>query len=392
MQKASFAIILSVVIVILAIWLFKTVKTYQSDLCLKLSYNNYLEEFMTKDGRIMDPERGNITTSEGQSYMLLRSVAMGNKKTFDLVYKWTKDNLQRKDSLFAWLWGENRNGEYKILDYNSASDSDVDIAFSLLAAYRKWKDSKYLEEALPIINSIWNNETKRIGNYLVLMPGVIQTNAPQIEINPSYFSPYAFKFFQKYDENHDWSYVTDSSYYYLNQVMSKTKTGLPPNWFLIKDGQIVLEDSDRSDFSYDAIRVFQRAYLDYIRTGDKRDLPILEKSKFFIGKWIMGTKGTMGTESREFYTNYKKNGELRDKDKFVGSIAILVPVISLYDSKIAAEIYKKEVDPYFANSKYWEKKQDYYAKNLLWFGCYFYHKDSKEYKDMHKRRIKDYEK
>lgn len=36
---------------------------------------------------------------------------------------------------------------------------------------------------------------------------------------------------------------------------AKTKTGLPPNWFLIEDRKIVFEDNERSDFSYDAIRV-----------------------------------------------------------------------------------------------------------------------------------------
>jgi len=382
MQKNKLIILLliTIIIVILAL-LLKDGKTNESSKCLRKSYDTYLEKFMTKDGRIMDPDRKNITTSEGQSYILMRSVAMENRKTFDLVYKWTKDNLQRKDNLFAWLWGENKDGEYKSLDNNSASDADTDIAFSLLVAYHKWKDDKYLKEALPIIDSIWDKETKRIGQYLILMPGVVQATSAKIEINPSYFSTYAYRFFQKYDDKHDWNELIDSSYYYLNQAMSKTQTGLPPNWFLIENGQIVLENSERSDFSYDAIRVFQRAYLDYVRTGDKRDLAILEKSKFFIEKW---------NENKEFYTNYKANGELRDKAKFIGSIAILVPVISIYDSKVASEIYKTEVEPYFKNDKYWEAKHDYYAKNLLWFGCYFYHKNSKEYKDMHKRRIKDY--
>jgi len=385
MEKNKLIILLFAAIIVVIFTLsLKDGKTNESESCLRKSYDTYLEKFMTKDGRIMDPDRKNITTSEGQSYMLMRSVAMGNKKTFDIVYKWTKDNLQRKDNLFAWLWGENKDGEYKSLDSNSASDADTDIAFSLLVAYQKWKDDKYLKEALPIINSIWDNETKRIGEYLVLMPGVIQATSSKIEVNPSYFSPYAYRFFQKYDDKHDWNCLIDSSYYYLNQVMAKTKTGLPPNWFLIEDGQIVLENSERSDFSYDAVRVFQRAYLDYLRTGDKRDLPVLEKSKFFINKW------EAGKEHKDFYTNYKSNGELRDKDKFIGSIAILVPVISLYDRDVAAEIYKIEVEPYFKNDKYWEAKHDYYAKNLLWFGCYFYHKDSKEYKDMHKRRIKEY--
>ncbi|MFA7657875.1 MAG: glycosyl hydrolase family 8 [Candidatus Gastranaerophilaceae bacterium] len=357
--------------------------TQNSDFCLKKSYEFYKNEFMSQDGRIMDPEKNNITTSEGQSYMLLRTVVMNDPKTFNLVYKWTKNNLQRKDGLFSWLWGKSQSGKYGVLDYNSASDADVDIAFSLCLAYEKWGKEQYLQEAVPIIQSIWNNETRRFGQYLVLMPGVGQTSSKKVELNPSYFSPYAFRFFQKYDELHDWNYLIDSSYYYIMAASSKTKTGLPPNWFLLENGQIVLEDSPRSDFSYDAVRVFKNVYMDYIRTGEKRALPILAKSKFFIAKW---------KESKSFYTNYKSDGMLRDNSQFIGSIVTLIPPISVYDGKVAIEIYDSEVEPYFSNKKNWTGRHDYYGKNLLWFGCHFYNKKSKEYKEMQKisKKVTDY--
>lgn len=370
----------------------------ESDFCLKKSYHLYKKNFMSMDGRIMDPDRDNITTSEGQSYMLLRCIVMGDKKTFDLVYKWTKNNLQREDRLFAWLWGKNQSGEYKILDDNTASDADADIALALILAYEKWGNSHYLEDAKPIINSIWNNETKRVGDYLILMPGVKQALSEKIEVNPSYFTPNAYRYFQKYDELHDWNCMIDSSYYYLGAAMSKTSTGLPPNWFLIKQiqngvqdneegvvqndrqkrGQIILEKSERSDFSYDAVRVFARVYFDYVRNGEERALPILEKSNFFIDQW---------KKDKTFYVNYQANGHLRNKDKFVGAMSILIPVISMYDPKIASEMYEKEAGPSLRNKQYWEGKQDYYGKNLAWYGCYMYKKDSIEYKEMEKSHI-----
>lgn len=364
MIKAN--IILLFAIIFIFVFSFKACGEQKYNFCLKKSYDLYKNAFMTKDGRIMDPEKNNITTSEGQSYIMLRSLAIGDQKTFDLTYKWTKNNLQREDKLFAWLWGKNKNGEYKIIDNNSASDADVDIAFALILAYETWGEKKYLQEAMPIIKSIWNNETKQIGQYTVLMPGVNQTSSEKVEINPSYFSPYAFRFFQKYDNANNWNALIDSSYDYLTQVTSVTSTGLPPDWFLINNGQIFLEDSPRSDFSYDAIRVFIRVYLDYIKTGEKRALPILEKSKFFIDKW-----GENEGQSQNFYVNYKANGQLRDKDEFIGSIAILLPVISMYDPKFAAETYEKKVKP-LQNEEYWKQKKDYYAKNLLWFGCYLW--------------------
>lgn len=360
---------------------FRADSNQEYDFCLRKSYQYYKLSFMSKDGRIMDPDKNNITTSEGQSYIMLRSLAIGDKATFDLAYKWTKDNLQRKDKLFAWLWGKDKDGEYKILDNNSAADADVDIAFALILAYEKWGQYHYLVEAVPIAQSIWDNETKKVGEYLVLMPGAQQTLNEIIEVNPSYFSPYAFRFFQKYDDLHDWNCLIDSSYHYLMEDSSKTKTKLPSNWFYIENGEVLLDDSEKSDFSYDAVRCFVRVYLDYLRTGEKRALPFLEKSKFFATHW---------KSSGKFYTNYKSNGELRNYIEYLGSIAIITPVISMYEPDTASEIYKLKLDKYFNDPTYWELKKDYYGKNLAWFGCYLYNKKSREYKSMHNRRIIDY--
>lgn len=331
-------------------------------------YELYKRDYMSKDGRIMDPKINNSTTSEGQAYMLMRSVASDDKQTFDLVYKWTEEHLKRQDNLFSWLWGMNTHGKNGIIDDNSASDADVDIAFALIIAYQNWHDDKYLIEAKKIISSIWNYEIKNIDGYNILMPGVIQACCKdKIEINPSYFSPYAFKLFQMYDKTNDWNSLVESSYYFLEKSMDKTATGLPPNWFLVQGNQIILEDSARSDFSYDAVRVFPRYYLDYIATGDKRTLAILQKSAFFISKW---------KEDGKLFVNYRSNGELRDKDRFIGSIAVLVPAISLSDKMVAFDIYTKEVLPYINNPTYWSIVPDYYGKNLLWFGCYLYGLDN----------------
>lgn len=379
MVKVNLIILL--IIILLSASSFIACGKQKEGFCLNQSYESYKRNFMTDDGRIIDYDKNNITTSEGQSYIMLRSVIMDDKPTFDLTYKWAKNNLQRPDYLFSWLWGENKNGEYKVLDENTAADADVDIAFALILAYEKWNQTQYLQDAQDIINSIWNNETRRIGSYLVLMPGVNQNKDEKIEINPSYFAPYEFRFFQKYDDLHDWNSLIDSSYYYLNQAMAKTETHLPPNWFSIENGQIVLANSERSDFSYDAVRVFLRIYVDYVRTGEKRALPILEKSKFFADKW---------RESKKFYTNYKANGELRDRVEFIGSITILNPVIEKYSPEIAAEIYKTKLEPAFNNPSYWEGKSGYYDKNLSWFGCYFYNRNSDEYRNMNKYKIKGY--
>lgn len=341
------------------------------DYCLDKSYSYYTRTFVSPEGRVMDPQRGDITTSEGQSYIMFRAVVHNDRKTFDRTYKWTKKNLQQGDKLFAWLWSKDKHGKYKVMDRNSATDADINIAFSLIDAYERWKDKRYLDEALPIVNSIWRYETRKVDGKRVLMPGLVQARSDRIEVNPSYFHPYAFRFFAKYDNRHDWIKIIDSSYYYVMEASSKTKTGLPPNWFLIENGKVVMEDGERSDFSYDAVRVFKKYYWDYVRTGDKRDLKVLSKAKFFIKKW---------NESGMLYTNYTKDGELRDYNEFVGGIAVLVLPISIYDPATASEIFNSKVKPYLYDRANWQVRKDYYGKNLLWYGCRLYFKDSDESK------------
>lgn len=353
-----------VIIFVLLVLFIINIPSSSKEFSLNESYEFYKEYYMTKDGRIMDPQKNHITTSEGQSYMMLKSFLMNDRQTFDLVYAWSKNNLQRKDGLFSWLWGESPSGDYKILDTNSASDADVDIAFALILAYEKWNDEKYLNNAKALIGSIWTNETRIINGDRILMAGAVQACCEKVEINPSYFSPYAFKLFQKYDPNNNWNAVVDSSYYLLDLASSKSLVGLPPDWFLLQNNQIILENN-RSNFSYDAIRVFPRIFLDYKMTGDKRALPILAKSEVFIDQW---------KNSKTIYTNYSPNGKIHNNEKFIGSIALLIPVINMYDEKIALEIYNNELRPYLKDKNYWDNKKEYYGQNLLWFGYYLYKK------------------
>ncbi|MDD3593360.1 MAG: glycosyl hydrolase family 8 [Candidatus Gastranaerophilales bacterium] len=330
-------------------------------LSLKEQYESYKHHYITRDGRIIDPSRNNVTTSEGQAYMLLRSVLMNDKKTFDLVLKWSNNNLRRRDALYSWLWGENNYGKYTVLDYNNASDAEMDISFALILAYEKWKSPYYLDLARQILYRLWDTQIINVNGKKLLAPGIVQAQNHDMEFNPSYFSPYYMKKFQIYDSHHNWRSVGDDMYYYLTEVMNATATGLPPNFFSIKDGKVFISSDKKGDFSYDAIRVFNRILLDYKMTKDKRALQVLKKSKFFIDKWEKG---------KPLYINYQANGELRDKDKFVGAAAMIYPAIKLYDEHTAEEIYEQEIKSYLENPYYWASNNDYYGKNLLWFGEY----------------------
>ncbi|MDQ3014784.1 MAG: glycosyl hydrolase family 8, partial [bacterium] len=70
-------------------------------------WEDYKKEYLEPGTyRVLDKQKDFITTSEGQSYAMLRAVWLGDKETYDNVWKWTKDNLRREDNqLFSWLFG-----------------------------------------------------------------------------------------------------------------------------------------------------------------------------------------------------------------------------------------------------------------------------------------------
>jgi endoglucanase len=115
---------------------------FSNQAMLKSLWEGYKDEYIEEGTfRTLDKQRDNITTSEGQSYTMLRAVWKDNK-------------------LFAWLFGEREDGSYGVLNniggQNAAIDGDTDIAMALLFAYARWNDSRYLLEADSIINAIWD--------------------------------------------------------------------------------------------------------------------------------------------------------------------------------------------------------------------------------------------
>src|SRR4051812_28890176 len=58
-------------------------------------WESYKKEYLEPQTlRTLDKQQDNITTSEGESYTMLRAVWMDDRATFDASYQWSKDNLQ----------------------------------------------------------------------------------------------------------------------------------------------------------------------------------------------------------------------------------------------------------------------------------------------------------
>lgn len=60
-------------------------RTFSPYTLLQSSWERYKVQFLSNDGRIVDHSSKGVTTSEGQSYALLRSVWLDDRETFDKV-------------------------------------------------------------------------------------------------------------------------------------------------------------------------------------------------------------------------------------------------------------------------------------------------------------------
>ncbi len=336
---------------------------------------SYLE---SGSNRVLDKQKNNITTSEGESYALLRAVWVDDRETFDKSWKWTKENLQRPDHLFSWLYGKQPNGSYGILTgqggNNTATDADTDIALALIFASARWNDANYLTEAKQIINSVWENEVAIVQGQPYLVSNNLEKFASTtMVINPSYFSPYAYRIFAKIDPSHPWLKLVDTSYNILGKSIDSTlDTGtsahIPPDWVFMnkKTGAIIPPTGNNltTNMSFDALRVPFRIALDWTWFKEPRAQLMLEKMTFLSSEWM---------NNAILYTSYTHKGEPVYKTQSAAFYGGTLGYFMVSDPDAAKQIYDNKLQVLFnPDSNTWKVNLGYYDDNWAWFGIALY--------------------
>jgi endoglucanase len=152
--------------------------------------DRFLDGYVAPDGRVVRRDQGDDTVSEGQAYAMLVAVGVGHRATFDQVWHWTREHLQRDDGLLSWRWAE---GEVR--DPQPAADADLDAAWALAVAARRWPEGGYGDAARSLAEAIDRLETTTIADRRVLLAGPWAAHVPEaggaVVVNPSYASPVA---------------------------------------------------------------------------------------------------------------------------------------------------------------------------------------------------------
>ena len=351
---------------------------------LSNTWEDYKERFV-EGGRVVDPKSGGITTSEGQAYAMLRAVYMDDREAFDEIWGWTQQNLQPSaNSLLSWKYGELSNGTQGVTDPNTATDADTDAALALLFAAKKFDAPEYEEEALEMLDSVWEEETTvvgtaRTGEKRVMVAGNWARGdgsgtVSQTVVNPSYLSPYAYKIFAEADPSHRWDNLADTSYEILERIGASAKfggeAGIVPNWVAIDPETAEplparLEGLPTDEFSFDASRVPWRIGLDYLWFQDDRALDVLENLSL--------PREEIESEGRLFASHALDGEPTVDYEATSVYAGVLPGLLVGGDPALAHRVFAEKVLGTYNNGSgeanaYWgEDPDDYYNQNMAWF-------------------------
>lgn len=252
----------------------------------------YRSRFVAADGRVIDTGNGNISHSEGQGYGMILSVYTGDQATFERIWQWTQSHLQvRQDHLF--IWRRRPGTDLADEDKNDAADGDIMIAWALFEAAAKWRQPRYQQEAVKIIDDIKRTLIVRRNGLTLLLPGVYGFQADTgTTINLSYWVYPALRAFSVHDADPLWQELIAGGLALLQQARYG-RWQLPPDWLELKnDGSVTSVKTKR--FGYDAIRV--PLYLVFAGIGNELLAPFVNYWSFYrtyTPAWISLTENVM---------------------------------------------------------------------------------------------------
>jgi endoglucanase len=357
----------------------------ETEALLQQSWLAYRQRFIQADGRVIDWEQNARSVSEGQAYAMLRAVLADDPETFDLTLQWAENNLRRRadgsptgqplDSLWAWLWGQDEQNNWRILDQNFASDADLDAITALIIASRRWNRPDYLELARIKLKDLWEfstiaaPQTNRGPAQRYFLPGpaaAFQLQPNQVVLNPSYLAPYAFRLFAQVDPEHDWLSLVDSSYDILQNSSQISRVRLPSDWVMLnlETGEFKsppVSSRLRSTYSFDAFRVWWRIALDAIWFDEPRAKAYLENH--------LGHLQKLWETDQRIPARINLRGAATARYEATSQYAMLYPAFQLINPDIATAIRQQKLLPTYQDG-IWDNDSAYYVQNLAWFGLF----------------------
>jgi endo-1,4-beta-D-glucanase Y len=241
---------------------------------------------------------GKECVSEGQGYGMVITALMAGydkqaKTIYDGLYNYYRAH-PAKTSPYLMAWAQTKN--CKNLDRGTATDGDMDIAYSLLLADKQWGskgDINYNQEAKNMMTAIMQREINPKTFSILLSDGSEGDSKDYYDMRASDFMPANFKAFENASKTGKWQKVIDNNYTLFNYLQKtySPEAGLVPDFIRGIDQKArpaqpnYLESKYDGYYNYNACRVPWRIATDYLLYGDKRAKAINDK----VNRWIRQT-------------------------------------------------------------------------------------------------------
>lgn len=277
-------------------------------------YNQWKEKYLVQDNYVTDETQyyvyyseekfqGNasvaVTVSEAHGYGMLITASMAEydenaKEYFDGMYRYFKAHPSDIGTNLM-SWQQCDNGK-ELIDgaeegamtggfCDSATDGDMDIAYSLLMADKIWGsdgDIDYYSEAVAVIDDIMKYDVNHEYWTLTLGDWVSECDRTENYYSATRCSDFIVQYLPVFAEvsgNDDWLKVYDTTYSIINSIVDEYRTGILPD-FVIRDadGKYIpapadfLESENDGNYYYNSCRVPWRISMDYLVNDNENAL------------------------------------------------------------------------------------------------------------------------
>jgi endo-1,4-beta-D-glucanase Y len=329
-------------------------------------WEGYASFCINDQGRVVDRQGGDRTTSEGQSYGLFFALVANDRARFDRLLNWTTNNLAGGDlgtRLPGWLWGKSPAGEWQILDQNPASDADLWIAYSLCEAGRLWRQPQYGILGRRMLASIAADEVVELPGFgTMLLPGGIGFHPTPDTwlLNPSYLPLPLLTRLAVIDPQGPWAGIAGK----IPALLAKSaRNGFAMDWVSYRESD-GFQPASRPGSpaepggSYDAIRVYLWAGLTNSEAkGRTQTLDALHGMADYLATHGLPPEQINGA------------GVIVGGNAPVGFSAALLPYLRAKGAKSLLSIQTAKVMAQFDSAtNLFGKPPTYYDENLTLFG------------------------
>ena len=304
-------------------------------------YNHWKEKYIVQDNYVTDEVQyyvyyseekyngGNqsvpVTVSEAHGYGMLITASMAEydenaKSYFDGMYRYFKaHNSDIGANLMSWQQCDNgsalidgaNEGSMTGDSCDSATDGDMDIAYSLLMADSIWGSDgeiDYRSEAVSVINDIMKYDVNHEYWTLTLGDWVSECDKSDNYYSATRCSDFIVQYlpiFADVTGDDNWLKVYDTTYEIINGIVKEYNTGILPD-FVIRDadGKYIpapadfLESENDGNYYYNSCRTPWRISMDYIINGNKDALAFADA----INTFMMNTTNGDPWEIKAGYT------------------------------------------------------------------------------------------